>query len=351
MVKDTQDRSSKSKQIHKKPERDYKTPRSRPKYQNQRNSRSKQSSFLSVVIPLYNEEESLPELSLHLQEEMEKLSNKNYEVIFVDDGSTDRSFLVIKEIIKRNNKFKAIRFRRNYGKSAALSVGFKQAKGNIIITMDADMQDDPSEIKNLVSKIKAGSDLVTGWKKKRKDPLSKTLPSKFFNFVTSIVSGIKLHDFNCGLKAYRKEVVDSLQVYGEMHRYLPALAYLDGFKVTETPVVHHARLYGKSKFGASRFLKGFLDLLTVMFITRFMKRPSHFFGGMGSLFAITGLVIDSILSIQWAMGLTSLSNRPLALLGIALIIVGVQLISMGLIGELILKNNFQNVQYNIKERL
>ena len=307
--------------------------------------------LVSVVIPLYNEEESLSELTLQLESELKRVANNSYEVIFIDDGSTDNSFSVLRRIHERNPRFKAIRFRRNYGKSAALSVGFAEAKGLVVITMDADLQDDPSEIHNLLEKLRQGYDLVSGWKKKRKDPLTKTIPSKFFNFVTSVVSGVRLHDHNCGLKGYRRDVVKTLQVYGEMHRYLPALAYWDGFKVTEIPVTHHPRRYGKTKFGITRFIKGFLDLLTVMFTTRFVKRPLHFFGTFGALFAIAGLFIDGYLSVEWALGRTTLSNRPLALLGIALIIVGVQFISLGLIGELIAKNSLQKENYSIKERL
>jgi len=258
---------------------------------------------------------------------------------------------VIKDLRKLNSKIKFVSFRRNYGKSAALSIGFGLTKSKYVFTMDADLQDDPNELPKMMQLLDSGFDLVSGWKKTRHDPISKTLPSKFFNFVTSKVSGIKLHDFNCGLKGYRSEVVKSLKVYGEMHRYLPALAHWDGFKVTETEVLHHARKYGKSKFGLSRFLKGFLDLLTVLFTTRFLKRPLHFFGTFGFLFVAVGFITDLILSIQWAMGTTSLSNRPLALLGIALIIVGVQFISMGLIGELLVKNSNVNINYSIKQKM
>lgn len=307
--------------------------------------------LVSVVIPLLNEEDSLPELVLHLEQVLGKLAGRRYEIIFIDDGSTDNSFNVIKQIRARNQRVRAFRFRRNYGKSAALSVGFQHAKGRIIITMDADLQDDPDEIPNLINKIREGYDLVSGWKKKRYDPITKTLPSKFFNFVTSLFSGVKLHDFNCGLKAYKQELVKDLQVYGEMHRYIPALAHWEGYKVTEIPVQHHPRKYGKTKFGVSRFLKGFLDLLTVMFTTRFLKRPLHFFGTLGGIFALSGFAIDLYLLIDWIIGRTYLSNRPLALFGIALIIVGVQLISLGLLGELIAKNMFEKVNYKIKERL
>lgn len=307
--------------------------------------------YISVVIPLLNEEESLEELSKLLTFNLTKVANESWEVIFIDDGSTDDSFEIIKKINKSNDKFKAIRFRRNYGKSAALSVGFKKASGDIIITMDADLQDDPKEIEFLVSKINEGFDLVSGWKKKRYDPISKTLPSKFFNWVTSKASGIKLHDFNCGLKAYRKDAAKSLNVYGEMHRFLPALSFRDGFKVTEIPVQHHPRKHGISKFGASRFLKGFLDLITVVFLTRFLKRPLHFFGTLGFLCSFLGLGIDIYLTIEWILGLTYLSERPLALLGVALIIVGVQFISMGLLGEMLVRNFAKEQNYSIKEKL
>lgn len=309
--------------------------------------------MISVVIPLLNEEESLPELSRQLELELTQLCGDKYEVYFIDDGSTDNSFKVISEIHNRNEKFKCIRFRRNYGKSAALSVGFSKVKGKFVITMDADLQDDPKEIRNLIAKLNEGYDLVSGWKKVRHDPISKTLPSKLFNWVTSKAVGIKLHDFNCGLKGYRNEVVKSLNVYGEMHRYLPALSHWNGFKVTEIPVLHHARKYGKSKFGISRFINGFLDLLTVLLIAKYFKRPLHFFGTIGSIFALIGFVIALTLSIEWFLGKTYLSNRPLMLFSIGMIIVGVQFISMGLIGEMLTKMNIVNSKkvYGIKDIL
>jgi glycosyltransferase involved in cell wall biosynthesis len=224
------------------------------------------------------------------------------------------------------------------GKSAALAVGFKEAKQGIVITMDADLQDDPKEFTALIAKLDEGYDLVTGWKKKRNDPMSKTVPSKFFNSVTSIFSGIKLHDFNCGLKAYRKEVIESLDVYGELHRYLPALAHWKGFRVTEIPVTHHPRKFGKSKFGSSRFFKGFLDLLTIVFVNRYGKRPLHLFGTIGTLLGLVGLGLNIYLTIDWIHGIP-LSNRPILLLGALLILVGVQLVSLGLLGEMIVKNS------------
>lgn len=306
---------------------------------------------ITVIVPLLNEEESLPELILHIEEVLDAHSPNNYEVIFIDDGSTDKSWEVIKQINQRNNKCRGIRFRRNFGKSAALSVGFKEARGDVIITMDADLQDDPSEIPNLVAKLNEGFDLVSGWKKKRRDPITKTIPSRFFNFVTSTVSGVKLHDHNCGLKAYKREVCKTLNLYGEMHRYVPALASWEGFKVAELAVKHHPRRYGKTKFGLSRYMKGYLDLITVLFTTRYLKRPLHFFGTFGTLFALIGFIIDAWLTVEWFLNKTSLSNRPLALLGVAMIIVGVQFISLGLIGELIAKNSNQNVTYGIQEKI
>lgn len=316
---------------------------------NKKNDRVEE--FVSIVIPLFNEEESLAELALQIEDVFKKHRNYHYEVIFVDDGSTDNSYSVVKRINNRNGRFKAIRFRRNYGKAAALSAGFKEAKGSIIITMDADLQDDPQEIPALINKIREGYDLVSGWKKNRKDSFVKVFTSKIYNWATSVTSGVKLHDHNCGLKAYRRSVIKTIKIYGEMHRYMPALANWEGYSVTEMVVKHHKRKFGKTKYGLSRFIKGYLDLLTVLFTTRYLKRPLHFFGTFGSLFVISGFAIDLWLSIEWFLGLTSLSNRPLVFLGVALIIVGVQFISMGLIAELITKNNSNSIQYNIKEKL
>jgi len=324
---------------------------------NNPNFKNKQSNYnsnilISVVIPLLNEEESLQELSLALESQLNNIAQNRWEVIFIDDGSTDNSYNVIKTINERNKKFKAIRFRRNYGKSAALSVGFKEAKGKVVITMDADLQDDPKEIPNLIAKLKEGYDLVSGWKKIRHDPFNKTFPSKLFNKITAKASGLKLHDFNCGLKAYRREVVKSLQVYGEMHRYLPALAHWDGYKCTEIPVEHHSRVYGESKYpGLSRGFKGLLDLSTIVFTHKYLKRPLHFFGAIGISMFVIGVIIDLWLVIEKLFCNTTLSERPLLFLGIALIIVGVQLFSIGLLGEMLVKNTIDNSNYNIKERL
>lgn len=323
-------------------------------YRNQKKYYKKPNKpYVSVVVPLLNEEESLNELAGELEFNLNNLTNGNYEVIFVDDGSTDDSYNVIRSLNKKNNRFRGIRFRRNFGKSAALAVGFEFAQGNYVATMDADLQDDPKELAPMLHRLKEGFDLVSGWKKERKDPISKTIPSKFFNWITSKVSGVRLHDFNCGLKMYKRDVIKTVQIYGEMHRYIPALADWEGFKVTEIPVNHRARKFGKTKFGLSRFINGFLDLLTVMLTTKYFKRPLHFFGTIGTLLTLIGFVINVTLSVQWFMGTTHLSNRPLNLFGLGLIIVGVQFISTGLLGEMLTKNTMKNARHNysIKEKL
>jgi glycosyltransferase involved in cell wall biosynthesis len=302
---------------------------------------------ISVVVPLYNEEESLKELHQQLRTALSRVSNR-YEIIFIDDGSTDRSFEALRSLKRFDNRVKIIRFRRNYGKSAALSVGFQQAQGNIVITMDADLQDDPAEIPSLVKRINEGFDLVSGWKKKRRDPITKTIPSRFFNFITSMMTGIKIHDFNCGLKAYKKDVVKTVKVYGELHRYVPVLAHWEGFKIGEMVVNHRPRKYGKTKFGLGRFWKGFLDLLTALFTTRYFRRPLHLFGFWGMVFSVAGLLVDGWLVVEWFMG-QSLSNRPLFLGGILLIIVGIQFISIGLLGEMISKSKQTDEEYAIRD--
>jgi len=299
------------------------------------------NKIISVIVPLYNEEESVVELSIALKKVLENIK-ANYEVIFIDDGSTDNSFLKIKEINHLNNRFKCIKFKRNYGKSAALSEGFKMSSGDYVITMDADLQDDPEEIPTLLMKINEGYDLVSGWKKKRHDPFIKKHTSKLFNFVTSRLVGLKLHDYNCGLKAYRKDVVKNIRVYGEMHRYIPAIAYLSGYKVTEIPVTHHPRKFGKTKFGSSRFINGLLDLITVIFTTRFIKRPLHLFGTIGLISFIAGIGIIAYLTILKFFDSIPISNRPLFLVGILMAIVGAQFISLGLIAEMITKNSPDN---------
>lgn len=303
---------------------------------------------ISVVVPLYNEEESLPELHKQLRNVLGRM-NVRYELLFIDDGSTDRSFQVLRDLRHMDRHVRAYRFRRNYGKSAALSVGFEKAQGSIVITMDADLQDDPNEIPSLKRKIDEGYDLVSGWKKVRHDPISKTIPSKFFNFVTGRLTRIRLHDFNCGLKAYRREVVKTVKVYGELHRFVPALAHWEGFRVGETIVNHRPRRYGKTKFGMGRFWKGFLDLLTVLFTTRFFRRPLHFFGMIGLVTLFAGTVISVWLIVEKILGLTSLGNRPLFLLGVMLVIVGVQFFSIGLLGEMVSKSGHRDEEYSIRD--
>ena len=303
---------------------------------------------ISVVVPLFNEEESLKELHQQLRTALSRVSHR-YEIIFVDDGSTDRSFDVLRGLKRFDHRIRIIRFRRNYGKSAALSVGFQQAEGNTVITMDADLQDDPVEIPSFVKRINEGFDLVSGWKKVRRDPITKTIPSRFFNFVTSLMTGIRIHDFNCGFKAYKKDVVKTVRVYGELHRYVPALAHWEGFRVGEMVVHHRPRKYGKTKFGIGRFWKGFLDLLTMLFTTRYFRRPLHLFGFWGLTSVVAGLIIDGWLTVEWFLGETALSNRPLFLGGILLIIVGIQFISIGLLGELISKSKQSDEEYAIRD--
>ncbi len=304
---------------------------------------------ISVVVPSYNEKESLPELSERLRVALDAAA-RHWEVWLIDDGSNDGSDVAMRALHASDPRFKVIRFRRNYGKSAALALGFKHARGRVVITMDADLQDDPAEIPNLIAKLDQGYDMVSGWKKKRHDPLSKTLPSRFFNFVTGKMSGIDIHDFNCGLKGYRSDVVKSVRIYGEMHRYIPVLAKMAGFTVAEIPVQHHARKYGKTKFGLSRFFKGFLDLMTVMFTSRYTQRPLHVFGTIGSLMFGLGLLINLWLTIEWLTG-HPVSNRPMLLLGILLMLLGIQLISTGLIAEMIAKNDTDESDYSIRDFL
>lgn len=304
---------------------------------------------LSVVIPLFNEEESLGELHTVISEVTRK-AGLSYEICFVDDGSTDRSLAVLKELRQKDPAVKIISFRKNYGKSAALSEGFKIAKGDVIITMDADLQDDPEEIPNLIKEIEGGVDMVSGWKKKRFDPLGKTLPSKFFNFITARMTGIKIHDFNCGLKAYKNDVIKEIPVYGELHRYLPVLAHWRGFRVGEIVVQHHPRKYGITKFGWRRLFHGFFDLLTVLFITRYRQKPLHLFGALGLTSFFAGFFTLLYLSVLWLQG-EGIGSRPLLFLGVLLIIVGMQSFSLGLIGEMITSSPQTEQSYSIKERI
>jgi glycosyltransferase involved in cell wall biosynthesis len=295
---------------------------------------------LSVVVPLLDESQSLEELAERIRV---ACKTEPFEVLFVDDGSTDASWDTILAIHAADPRFGGIKLRRNYGKSAALAVGFEAVRGRYVVTMDADLQDDPQEIPAMLDKLRAGADLVSGWKQKRHDPLTKTLPSRFFNGVTRRLSGINLHDFNCGLKAYRSEVVKSVRLYGELHRYIPLLAKWEGFdKIEEQVVVHHPRTYGTTKFGFERFLRGFLDLLSVLFLTRFAARPMHFFGTLGSLAFFGGFSISLWLSVEKLFLGRPIGDRPLLLFGVLLILVGVQMFTTGLLGQLMVRPSMED---------
>lgn len=315
---------------------------------------------ISVVVPLYNEVESLPELTSWISKVMFD-NGFTYEIILVDDGSNDGSWDMILKLQANNPFIKGIRFRRNYGKSAALNVGFEAANGNVVITMDADLQDSPDEIPALYRRItKDKYDLVSGWKAKRYDPITKTIPTRLFNSVTRRMSGIKnLHDFNCGLKAYRKTVVKNIEVYGEMHRYIPVIAKWAGFtKIGEQIVEHRARKYGKTKFGMSRFVNGFLDLLSIFFVGKFGKRPMHFFGTLGTLSFLTGLIIaiwllwQKLYDISHHIKITrDVTEQPLFYIAIVAIIIGSQMFLTGFIAELVSRNSHERNHYQVEERI
>ncbi len=307
---------------------------------------------ISVIVPLLNEDESLTELASWITRVM-SAGRYSYEIIFVDDGSTDRSWEVIESLHAENDCIKGIRFQRNYGKSAALNEGFKSCTGRVVITMDADLQDSPDEIPELYEMItKGGFDLVSGWKKVRHDPMSKTLPSRFFNWVTSKVSKIELHDFNCGLKAYRGNVVKGIEVYGEMHRYIPLIAKWSGFKkIGEKVVQHHARKYGVSKFGVGRLITGGLDLASILFVGKYGKRPMHLFGSLGSICFVFGSVVLFYLTIsKFFFDKTGLTQRPLFFVALMAIVVGTQLFVSGFIAELISRNSLSRNNYLIQKK-
>lgn len=311
---------------------------------------------ISVIVPLYNEDESLPELAAWI----ERVMNENkfsYEVIFVNDGSRDNSWKVVKNLSEKNANIKGISFSRNYGKSAALHVGFKDAQGKVVITMDADLQDSPDEIPALYKMITEDDyDLVSGWKQKRFDPITKTIPTKLYNAATRSMSGVYLHDFNCGLKAYKNEVIKTITLYGEMHRYIPVMAKWNGFdKIGEKVVQHQARKYGTTKFGIERFLYGFLDLLSITFVQKFGKRPMHLFGGFGILSFMIGTIItlyligDKIYAIANHLKFRNVTDNPLFFLALVAIIIGVQLFVAGFIGELMTRNSDKATDYQIRE--
>ncbi len=308
---------------------------------------------ISVVVPLYNEDESLPELCAWISRVMIE-NGYSWEVILVDDGSNDNSWEVIRSLQTSDSHIRGIRFRRNYGKSGALNVGFEACNGNVVITMDADLQDSPDEIPQLYRMItEEGFDLVSGWKQKRFDPITKTLPTKLFNWAARKMSGIYLHDFNCGLKAYKNDVVKSIEVYGEMHRYIPVLAKWAGFKkIGEKVVQHRARKYGVTKFGWERFVNGFLDLLSITFVSRFGKRPMHLFGLIGTLSFIIGFAIAAYLTFaKFAYQAYKMTDRPIFYFGLFFMVVGTQMFLAGFLGELISRNGHDRNNYQVRERL
>lgn len=313
---------------------------------------------ISIVVPLYNEAESLPELCSWVDQVMQK-NQFTYEMIFVNDGSKDASWQVIQDLSKQYSTIKGISFARNYGKSAALHEGFQKASGQVVITMDADLQDSPDEIPELYRMItQDGFDLVSGWKQKRFDPISKTIPTKLYNAATRALSGVKLNDFNCGLKAYKLEVVKTIKLYGEMHRYIPVQAKWNGFtKIGEKVVQHQARKYGVTKFGLERFLYGFLDLLSITFVQTFGKRPMHLFGSLGILSFFSGSIItlwligEKLYNIANNFKYRNVTDNPLFFLALVAIILGVQLFVAGFLGELLITNSDKTTQYQIKEEI
>ncbi|MGR3812441.1 glycosyltransferase family 2 protein [Jiulongibacter sp. NS-SX5] len=314
---------------------------------------------ISVLIPLLNEDESLPELYQWIQQTLDK-AKLSFEVLFVDDGSKDDSWKVIQELKQKDERVRGIKFTRNYGKTAALDTGFQVVKGDVIITMDADLQDNPEEIPELYKKItEDGFDLVSGWKKKRHDPvLSKNLPSKIFNWAARKISGVKLHDFNCGLKAYDKKVVKNIRIYGEMHRYIPVIAKWNGFSnIGEQVVKHQARKYGHTKFGIDRFINGFLDLLSITFVNKFGRRPMHFFGAFGVISFLLGTAITVFLLGQklyniWKhLPFRNVTDNPLFFLALLAAMVGIQLFLAGFLGELFVKQNASDISYVIEEEI
>lgn len=312
--------------------------------------------LLSIVVPLYNEEESVKELYTEIGDNCKNsVSNgliSEWEVLFVSDGSTDGSEQLIKDLVQKDGggHIHLIAFRKNFGKAAALQAGFRHAKGDIVITMDADLQDDPAEIENFIKKIDEGYDLVSGWKYNRLDPLEKRLPSKLFNKVTTSLSGVKLHDFNCGFKAYRKEVVKSIDLYGEMHRYIPVLANRKGFRITEIKVHHRKREHGKSKYGMERYLRGLFDSMTTSFLLKFYDRPMYFFGKIGLLLFFAGFAICGYLTVLKIMG-QAIGGRPMLVLGVLCIVLGIQSFTTGFIGDMIVDSTFHDryTESHIKE--
>lgn len=303
---------------------------------------------LSIVTPVFNEEPNIPEFYSRITSAMKSL-NKNYDIWFIDDGSRDGTLKEIKAIAAKDKKVKYISFRRNFGKAAALSAGFEHAEGDIIITMDGDLQDEPAEIPKFIAKIEEGYDLVNGWKFKRKDPITKTVPSKFFNWLTSKLIGLNLHDFNCGFKAYRKEVVKEITLYGDLHRYIPAIAFWKGYRIAEIPVTHNPRIHGKSKYGGKRLITGFIDLMTVKYLTSYQIKPLQLFGKLGLLFMLLGGIAGLYLVVEWFQEIP-IGTRPLLILSVLTMLIGIQFMSIGLLGEMITSSvESQHKSYSIKE--
>ena len=298
-------------------------------------------TYVSIIIPAKDEELSVEQLYRQISKELMKLS-VTYEIIFIDDGSTDKTYDILAKLHKNDKRVKVVKLRGNFGKSVALQTGFEQAGGEIILTMDADLQDDPKEIPNFISKINQGYDLISGWKKYRHDPLSKTIPSKIGNFATRILTGIKIHDLNCGFKAYRKEVVKNLNLYGELYKYIPVLAEKQNFQVSEIVITHHSRKFGKSKFGWQRNVKGFLDMLTVVFLTGYLRRPAHFFGSLGIFSFVFGFLIGLYITFLRITTGSIQYRYPLLFMAVLAMVIGIQLITTGLLAEMIVSYNQNN---------
>lgn len=305
---------------------------------------------VSVLVPVLDEVNTVAELATRVARVLEGMG-RSFEIIFVDDGSRDGTGAKVREVHQKDSRIRLVRLRRNFGKAAALSAGFDHSSGRLLITMDGDLQDDPEEIPRLLAKLEDDNlDLVSGWKKERKDPISKRYPSRLFNWVTSAIASVDLHDFNCGFKAYRREVLEEVAVYGELHRYIPVLASRQGFSIGEIEVRHHPRRHGVSKYGWDRLYKGLLDLITVLFITRYTRRPLHLFGVIGLLFLGGGFTVNTYLAVLWAFKGVHLSNRPLLFLGVLLMVIGIQMITTGLLGEMITFKSFKRREsYSIRE--
>ena len=309
---------------------------------------------ISIVIPIYNEEENIPKLYEELKDVLERLP-QDYEIIFVDDGSTDKSYEILKELASKDGKVKVIRFRRNYGQTAAMYAGFQHAEGDVVITMDGDLQNDPRDIPKLLEKIEEGYDIVSGWRKDRKDKfLTRILPSKIANWLISKVTGVKLHDYGCTLKAYRKDIAKNYRLYGDMHRFLPAVAKSFGARITEVVVNHRPRIYGKSKYGIGRTIRVILDILLVKFLTDYLNKPLYAFGGVGLLMMFLGFLIMLYLTVEKIFLGASIGNRPLLILGVLLFLSGLQLLSTGIIAEVVIRTYYESkrdVPYRIEEKI